>query len=115
MGGTCVNNGCVPKKLMWYAANLAHAVDNANGFGIPTRRGKTDWQRLVDDRETYISNINDYWDGYIDDLHITHIQGQGRNLASPPMASSLWSSNPGKSPSSAEATSVWNWLAYCRP
>ena len=29
IGGTCVNNGCVPKKVMWYAANLAHAVDDA--------------------------------------------------------------------------------------
>jgi len=34
LGGTCVNNGCVPKKVMWYAANLAHAVDDASDFGI---------------------------------------------------------------------------------
>jgi len=38
IGGTCVNNGCVPKKVMWYAANLAHAVDDANDFGIAVRR-----------------------------------------------------------------------------
>ena len=37
LGGTCVNNGCVPKKVMWYAAELAHAVDEARGFGIPAR------------------------------------------------------------------------------
>ena len=43
IGGTCVNNGCVPKKVMWYAANLAHAVDDASGFGVPAERGKTDW------------------------------------------------------------------------
>ena len=47
MGGTCVNTGCVPKKVMWYAANLAHAVDAANDFGIPAQRGVTDWQKLV--------------------------------------------------------------------
>ena len=41
IGGTCVNNGCVPKKVMWYAANLAHAVDDASSFGIPARRGAT--------------------------------------------------------------------------
>jgi len=51
IGGTCVNNGCVPKKVMWYAANLAHAVDDATGFGIPAVRGRTDWRRLVDGRE----------------------------------------------------------------
>ncbi len=78
MGGTCVNNGCVPKKVMWYAANLAHAVDDANGFGIPTRRGKTDWPRLVEGRENYIRNINEYWDGYVDELNISHIQGHAR-------------------------------------
>jgi len=38
LGGTCVNNGCVPKKVMWYAASLAHAVDDANGFSIPAVR-----------------------------------------------------------------------------
>jgi glutathione reductase (NADPH) len=75
MGGTCVNNGCVPKKIMWYAANLAQAVDDANGFGIPAQRGATDWQRLVEGREAYISRINRYWDGYVADSGITRIDG----------------------------------------
>lgn len=75
MGGTCVNNGCVPKKVMWYAANLAHAVDDANDFGIPARRGKTDWQKLVTGREAYIANINNYWNGYVDESGIDRIQG----------------------------------------
>jgi thioredoxin reductase len=78
MGGTCVNNGCVPKKVMWYAANLAHAVDDANAFGIPAKRGKTEWSRLVQAREQYISNINNYWDGYVDESGITRIQGYAR-------------------------------------
>jgi glutathione reductase (NADPH) len=75
LGGTCVNNGCVPKKVMWYAAELAHAVDDAQGFGIPARRDKTDWQRLLAGRERYISDINSYWNGYARDRGITHIQG----------------------------------------
>ena len=78
MGGTCVNNGCVPKKVMWYAANLAHAVDDANDFGIPAQRGKTDWQKLVNGRENYISNINQYWNSYVDDSGIDRISGQAR-------------------------------------
>lgn len=78
LGGTCVNNGCVPKKVMWYAAELAHAVDDAKVFGIPARRGKTDWQALVAGRERYVSNINNYWTGYVQDRGITHIQGYAR-------------------------------------
>jgi len=75
IGGTCVNNGCVPKKVMWYAANLAHAVDDAADFGIPAQRGATDWNRLVGGRQEYIAMINRYWDGYVVETGITRIDG----------------------------------------
>ncbi len=78
IGGTCVNNGCVPKKVMWYAANLAHAVDDASSFGIPAQRGATDWQRLVEGRENYIDNINRYWLNHVDDSTIVRVQGHAR-------------------------------------
>lgn len=78
IGGTCVNNGCVPKKIMWYAANLAHAVDDAGAFGIPASRGKTDWPSLVKNRDEYIRSINAYWDGYVADSGIHCIDGHGR-------------------------------------
>lgn len=78
LGGTCVNNGCVPKKVMWYAAHLAHATDDANGFGIPVQRGETNWQKLVAEREQYISNINTYWDGHVDEEGIDRIHGRAR-------------------------------------
>jgi glutathione reductase (NADPH) len=78
MGGTCVNNGCVPKKVMWYAANLAHAVDDAGDFGVPAHRDQTDWQKLVAGRDRYIRDINNYWNGYVADLDIDHIVGQAK-------------------------------------
>jgi len=34
VGGTCVNAGCVPKKVMWFAANTATQIKNAKGFGF---------------------------------------------------------------------------------
>jgi glutathione-disulfide reductase len=82
LGGTCVNNGCVPKKVMWYAASLAHAVDSATDFGIRAWHGRTDWPALVAGRERYISNINSYWDSHLDDSGITRIEGHAR-LAAP--------------------------------
>ncbi len=78
LGGTCVNNGCVPKKVMWYAAHVAHAVNDAADFGIAVTRGDTDWQKLVKGRERYISNIHRYWNGYVRDQRITHIRGHAR-------------------------------------
>ncbi len=78
LGGTCVNNGCVPKKVMWYAASLAHAVDDAKGFGIPSERGRADWKTLVDKREQYIGNINQYWDDHVSKNDIERIHGRAQ-------------------------------------
>ena len=78
IGGTCVNNGCVPKKVMWYAANLAQAADDANDFGIPTQRGNTDWGKLVSGRQEYIGMIKRYWDGYVVETGITRMDGSAR-------------------------------------
>ncbi len=78
LGGTCVNNGCVPKKVMWYAAQLAHAVDDAGAFGIPAERGATDWPALVAARERYIADINGYWEDYVARQQITRLTGHAR-------------------------------------
>ena len=75
LGGTCVNNGCVPKKVMWYAANLAHAVDDAEAFGIPVARTATNWQTLVAGREAYIGRINQNWNRQVANHGITHVAG----------------------------------------
>jgi len=78
LGGTCVNNGCVPKKIMWYAAHLAHAVDDANDFGIPAKRDSTDWQKLVSSRDNYVRDINNYWNNYVDTSGIDRINGKAK-------------------------------------
>jgi glutathione-disulfide reductase len=80
LGGTCVNDGCVPKKLMWFAAEHARTVDEAPAFGIPVQRSRTDWGVLVAGRERYVRGINDYWDGYVSERGITRIQGHASFL-----------------------------------
>jgi glutathione-disulfide reductase len=80
LGGTCVNNGCVPKKIMWYAAHLAHAVNDAGRFGVPAQRGTTDWRGLVSGREDHIRSINEHWERYVDGADIDRIHGHARFL-----------------------------------
>ena len=67
---------------MWYAAQLAHAVDDAGAFGISVKRGMIDWQKLVAGRDEYVGNINDYWDGYIEKAGIERIQGHAKFIDS---------------------------------
>jgi glutathione-disulfide reductase len=78
LGGTCVNAGCVPKKVMWYAANLASAVADAPDYGVHVHSDGLDWGKLVAGRNQYIANINGYWDGYVERLGLTRIQGYAR-------------------------------------
>ena len=58
MGGTCVNVGCVPKKIMWAAASLNHAVEEAADYGFDTHPGKFDWAALKSRRDAYIKRLN---------------------------------------------------------
>ena len=46
MGGTCVNVGCVPKKVMWNAASIAHSLRDAQGYGFDVLVNNFDWSQL---------------------------------------------------------------------
>ncbi|OZB81387.1 MAG: glutathione-disulfide reductase [Halothiobacillus sp. 13-55-253] len=77
LGGTCVNLGCVPKKVMWYAANMAHARHEAEGWGFAAVHDQIDFGKLVAGRNQFVDNIRSYWGGYANELGITVIQGKG--------------------------------------
>lgn len=81
LGGTCVNNGCVPKKVMWYAAHLADAVRDAPGFGVNAQARGVDWQTLVQGRDGYVEGILRYWNRYALEQGITVIDGFARFTA----------------------------------
>lgn len=78
LGGTCVNVGCVPKKVMWYGAHLAHALDEARDYGFDLARHGFDWTTLVEKREAYIDGINTWYHGYLADSNIDEIVGTAR-------------------------------------
>ena len=75
MGGTCVNVGCVPKKIMWFGANLAHSIDDAKSYGFDVNNNGFDWGKLVRKREAYIDGINHWYHGYLKDLGIDELTG----------------------------------------
>lgn len=59
VGGTCVNVGCVPKKVMWFGAHVAEAINlYAADYGFDVTLNKFNWQTLVDSREAYIKRIH---------------------------------------------------------
>ena len=78
LGGTCVNVGCVPKKLMVYGASFAERFHEARGFGwtldSPPR---FDWAALVDARENEIRRLNGIYEKLLVDAGVTVIDGFG--------------------------------------
>lgn len=81
LGGTCVNVGCVPKKVMWYAAHHVDTIKEAQAYGIDADYRGIDWPTLVSKRRKFIGQINDYWDGYAKGLGIELITGSGKLVA----------------------------------
>ena len=58
MGGTCVNVGCIPKKLYSYAAHFAESFEESHGFGWVGEAPKFDWDILKANRAREISRLN---------------------------------------------------------
>jgi glutathione reductase (NADPH) len=57
LGGTCVNAGCVPKKLMYHAADVAHALVDAADYGFTLESVRHDWAALKARRDAYVERL----------------------------------------------------------
>jgi glutathione reductase (NADPH) len=80
LGGTCVNVGCVPKKVMWFGANIAHTLHDALDYGFTLGPGRFDWGVLKSKRDDYVRAINDWYHTYLADSSIDHLPGTARFL-----------------------------------
>lgn len=78
VGGTCVNVGCVPKKVMWFASGVAETLHNASGYGFDVDIKSFSWKKLVDARENYINGITTWYDSYLKDSKIDYIEGTAK-------------------------------------
>ena len=76
LGGTCVNVGCVPKKVMWNAAGVAEAIALAPGYGFTVEAGEHDWAGLKRRRDAYIERLNGIYESNLDKRGVTLLRGQ---------------------------------------
>ena len=77
LGGTCVNRGCVPKKILWSAGQIARAAQAAASQDIATQ-ATIDYQALIAKRDAHIADIRDIYAGNLDDAGVTLVCGQAK-------------------------------------
>ncbi len=95
LGGTCVNVGCVPKKIMWNAADLGGALHDAREYGFNVEAAGHDWHSLKGKRDAYITRLNDLYAANLARRNVELLRGRasfldartvsvaGRTLAAP--------------------------------
>lgn len=78
LGGTCVNLGCVPKKIMWYAAGHAHQFGHAADYGFHLAVDGHDWAALKSRRDAYVKRLNGIYASSLDNSGVVTIAGAAR-------------------------------------
>src|SRR5579871_384329 len=78
LGGTCVNLGCVPKKVMWNAADIADGLEDAADYGFRLGAAEPhDWALLKTKRDAYVARLNTIYETNLAKRHIEVVRGWG--------------------------------------
>jgi glutathione reductase (NADPH) len=78
LGGTCVNVGCVPKKIMYHAAELAHGIVDAHDYGFEVTLGSHDWGALKLRRDAYVHRLRGIYLGNLLKSSVTLLRDRAR-------------------------------------
>lgn len=79
LGGTCVNVGCVPKKVMWNAAQVRHALELGEGYGFGgVEEGDFDWGVLKKGRDGYVGRLNEIYAKNLKESGVEVVRAAGR-------------------------------------
>ena len=81
LGGTCVNVGCVPKKVMWNGAQLAHALEDAADYGFRIGHVQFDWAALKRERDQHVHDLNRHYARYLASNKVEVVAGEARFVA----------------------------------
>src|ERR1700736_5418412 len=82
LGGTCVNVGCVPKKVMWNAASVALSLADADDYGFDVEVRDNDWTVLKEKRDAYITRLNGIYARNLSAKGVTLVRGSARFIDS---------------------------------
>ncbi len=81
LGGTCVNLGCVPKKVMWNAAQIGQALHDAVDYGFDIAIGRHDWGLLQRRRDDYVARLNAIYERGLDTRGVQLLRARARLLS----------------------------------
>ncbi|XP_010573832.1 glutathione reductase, mitochondrial [Haliaeetus albicilla] len=82
-GGTCVNVGCVPKKVMWNTAVHAEFIHDHADYGFETPSVKFNWRTIKEKRDAYVMRLNEIYENNVKKAHIDIIRGYGKFTTDP--------------------------------
>ena len=75
LGGTCVNIGCVPKKLMVYASHFSEDFEDAAGYGWSVGERRFDWSRLIANKNSEIGRLNGIYERLLTNSGVEIVEG----------------------------------------
>lgn len=78
LGGTCVNVGCVPKKLFVYGSHYGHDLDDARAYGWNTEHATVDWPRLISNKNNEIKRLNGIYGKMLDKAGVKLMRGTAK-------------------------------------
>ena len=78
LGGTCVHRGCIPKKLLVYAAHFSHDFEDAAGYGWSVGERSFDWPAMVRAKVTELDRLEGIYRRLLRESGATYIAGSGR-------------------------------------
>lgn len=78
MGGTCVNVGCIPKKLFVLASHFSEDFRDATGYGWSEVHPAFDWETLLTNKNKEIARLNEVYRGLLESAGVRHFDGRAR-------------------------------------
>jgi glutathione reductase (NADPH) len=86
LGGTCVNRGCIPKKLMVYASHFPHYFEEAQGYGWSPAHSTLDWQKLITAVNSEVERLNGVYQRLLDNSRVQIFPAHAKLLDSHTLA-----------------------------